>query len=81
VQDTVLGRDLHNLVASPRAYAGYSVHDPRGRRLGDVKEVYFNDAREPEYVEVGVGLFGRRAVLIPVLSVAVDEERRVLTLQ
>jgi hypothetical protein len=43
--------------------------------------VYVNDAYEPEYVEVNIGLFGLRAVLIPVLSVTVDEERRVLTLQ
>jgi hypothetical protein len=36
---------------------------------------------EPEYVRVKTGLFGLKDNLIPVTSIAVDEERRTLTLQ
>jgi hypothetical protein len=61
--------------------AGYSVRDPRGRKLGRLRRLYLNDRGGPEYAEVGVGLFGLRAVLIPILAVAVDETRRVLVLE
>ncbi len=36
---------------------------------------------EPEYVRVKMGLFGSNSVLLPVLAVAVDDERRTLALR
>ena len=81
MQDTIFDRNLDDRFVSPGAYVGYSVRDPKGRRLGSAKEVYVNELQEPEYVEVNVGLLGLRTVLVPVLSVAVDEQRRTLTLQ
>ncbi len=81
MQDTIFDRNLDDRFVSPGAYVGYSVRDPKGRRLGSAKEVYVNELYEPEYIEVNVGLLGLRTVLVPVLSVAVDEERRTLTLQ
>ena len=64
-----------------KEYTDYLVCDPRGRKIGRVKEFYRNRLGEPKYVMVRVGLFGLRSLLIPVGFVTVDEERRVLTLQ
>ena len=60
---------------------GYSVCDPRGRKIGSVEALFFNDYDEPEYIEVKMGLFGLKTVLIPVTSVVVNEEQRTLVLQ
>lgn len=61
-------------------YVGYEVHDPEGRRIGSVKELFTNGSGEPEYIRVRMGLFGLKSVLIPVVFVAVDDERRTITL-
>jgi hypothetical protein len=45
-----------------------------------VKELFAAAHGEPQYVRVRVGFFGLRSVLIPVCFVAIDEERRALTL-
>lgn len=66
--------------APGREYTDYVVCDPRGRKIGRVKECFTNARGEPEYITVRVGLFGMRSVLIPVGFVAVDGERRTLTL-
>src|SRR5918999_613993 len=62
-------------------YAGYAVCDPRGHKLGRAEKLFLNGRGEPEYVRVKLGLFGIKTVLIPVQTVAVDEERRALVLQ
>lgn len=65
----------------PRRCLGYVVCDPRGRKIGSVAELFFNDSDEPEYISVKMGLFGLKTVLIPVTSVVVNEEQRTLVLQ
>ncbi len=70
--------------AHPRAIeecAGYMVCDPRRERIGRAERFFLNGSGEPEYIRVKTGLFGFRRVLIPVQTVAVDEERRALVLQ
>lgn len=62
-------------------YIGYSVCDPRGQRIGSAARLFFNDFDEPEYINVKLGLFGSKTVLIPVTSVFVSEEERTLVLQ
>ena len=69
------------LVDATGRCAGYSVCDPRGRKIGSVAALFFNDYDEPEYIEVKMGLFGLKTVLIPVTSVVVNEEQRTLVLQ
>ena len=59
----------------------YLVCNPKGCKIGRVKEFFANARDEPEYVMVRVGLFGVRSVLIPVGFVSVDEGQRTLTLQ
>jgi hypothetical protein len=61
-------------------YAGYTVRDPRGQRIGRAERLYLNESGEPEYVWVKLGIFGIKSALIPVQSVAADEERRALVL-
>ena len=65
----------------PEAYVGYKVHDPEGRKIGSVKELFANAYGEPEYLRVRMGFFGLKSFLIPVSFITVDEERRTLTLQ
>ncbi len=69
------------LVDAPRRCIGYSVCDPRGRKIGSVAELFFNDYDEPEYIYLKMGLFGLKTVLIPVTSVVVNEEQRTVVLQ
>jgi hypothetical protein len=74
-------RDAGRLSESPEEYVGYEVFDPRGREIGNVKEMFVGADDEVKYVEVKTGLLGLQSVLIPVGSVAVDDERRVLLLR
>jgi hypothetical protein len=68
-------------LSKPREdYSDYVVRDPEGRKIGRVKELFASLRGEPQYVRVRVGFFGLRSVLIPVCFVAIDEERRALTL-
>jgi PRC-barrel domain len=60
---------------------GYRVRDPRGRKIGRLKRLYLNERGGPEYAEVKVGFFGLRTVLIPLLTVTADAERRILVLE
>jgi len=62
-------------------YAGYAVCDPRGHKIGRAQKIFLNGRGEPEYISVKMGLFRTKAVLIPVQTVAADEERRALVLQ
>lgn len=66
---------------TPKQCAGYRVRDPRGRKVGWLKRLYLNESGGPEYAEVKVGFFGLRTVLIPLLTVTVDDELRFLVLE
>jgi hypothetical protein len=66
---------------APEKYAGYTVCDPRGQKIGRAEQFFLNGSGEPEYIRVKMGLFGLKTVLIPVQGVAADEERRSLVLQ
>jgi hypothetical protein len=66
---------------APEEAVGYRVCDPLGQKIGAAEEIFVNEDMEPQYVRVKVGLFGTKSVLIPVVSVSVDEERRAITLQ
>jgi hypothetical protein len=62
-------------------YAGYTVRDPRGQRIGRAERLFLNESDEPEYILVKLGFFGFKTALIPVQGVLTDEERRALVLQ
>src|ERR671911_1238481 len=54
-------------------YAGYTVRDPRGQRIGRAERLYLNGSGEPEYIWVKLGFFGFKSALIPVQSIAADK--------
>ena len=62
-------------------YAGYTVCDPRGQKIGRAERLFLNGDDEPEYIRVKIGLFGFKTILVPVQEVAADEKRRALVLQ
>ena len=66
---------------SPGEYVGYGLCDPRGREIGRIKKLYLNDHDEPEYIEVKMGLLGRKVVLIPTTGVTRNKEKKTLVLQ
>ena len=67
--------------AGPEVYAGFWLCDPREKRIGMVEKLFVNWSGEPEYVRVSVGFFGFKSLLLPVQTIAVDEQRRILVLQ
>jgi hypothetical protein len=60
---------------------GHTLCDPQGQRIGRTERIFLNGRGEPEYIKVKMGLFSFKSVLLPVQSVAADEERRILVLQ
>jgi hypothetical protein len=61
--------------------AGYSVYDPVGQKIGIAESVFANPDGEPVYIRARIGLFGMRAVLIPVQFVETDEKTRTLVIK
>ena len=74
-------RERGGSIRSAEEYAGYVVCDPKGQRIGRTERIFLNGRGEPEYIKVKMGFFGFKTVLLPVQSVAEDEERRALLLQ
>ena len=46
-----------------------------------MRKLFVNSYGEPDYVMVKSGLFGPKDILIPVTSIAVDQEQRIFTLK
>jgi hypothetical protein len=74
-------RERGRSILSAEKYAGYTLRDPQGQRIGRTERIFVNGRGEPEYIKVRMGLFSFKSVLLPVESVAADEERRILVLQ
>jgi hypothetical protein len=74
-------RERGGSIRTTEEYAGYMVCDPQGQRIGRTERIFLNGRGEPEYIKVKMGFFGFKTVLLPVQSVAADEERRALLLQ
>jgi hypothetical protein len=51
-----------------------------GQKIGIAESVFVNSDDEPEYIRVRIGLFGMRAVLIPVQFVETDEKSKTLVI-
>lgn len=76
----VNGSTVSDRLEIPEEYVGYTVYDPQRRKIGRVKELFVNGHDEPEYIRVKMGLFGLKSALIPVQIVAVNRDKRCLTL-
>jgi uncharacterized protein (TIGR02271 family) len=55
-------------------YAGYTVYDPDGDKIGKVDDLFVDENDQPEYIGVKMGLLGTRSTLIPWQIVEVREE-------
>jgi uncharacterized protein (TIGR02271 family) len=54
-------------------YAGYTVYDPDGDKIGKVDDLFVDENDQPEYIGVKMGLLGTRSTLIPWQMVEVRE--------
>ena len=63
-----------------RMFAGWELRDPLGRRIGRVSRVFLARAGRSAHLEVVLGPFGKRTVLLPVDGLRVDRDARVIYL-
>jgi uncharacterized protein (TIGR02271 family) len=54
-------------------YAGYTVYDPDGDKIGKVDDLFVDENDQPEYLGVKLGLLGTSSTLIPWQIVEVRE--------
>lgn len=59
-------------------FAGYEVRDDAGEEIGEIDLIFADENGRPEYFGVKTGFPGAGSPLIPMESVWVDEERRVI---
>jgi uncharacterized protein (TIGR02271 family) len=60
-------------------FAGYTVYDRTGDKIGKVDDLFLDEDDRPEYVGVKMGFLGLRSTLIPMEIVTVDESSQSLT--
>src|SRR5215213_6964459 len=46
-------------------YAGYTVYDQAGEKIGKVDDLFLDESDSPEYIGVKMGFLGTRSTLIP----------------
>ena len=63
-----------------RRFEGWELRDPLGRRVGRVFRIFLAHTGGSAHVEVALGPFWKRPVLLPVDGFRVDEEARVISL-
>ncbi len=61
-------------------FSGWELRDPLGRRVGRVSRVFVDLSGRAVHVEVAMGPFGTRIVLLPVAGIRVDRGARALSL-
>jgi uncharacterized protein (TIGR02271 family) len=57
-------------------YAGYTVYDRDGDKIGKVDDLFLDENDRPEYIGVKMGFLGLKSTLIPMDSVREDEGRQ-----
>jgi sporulation protein YlmC with PRC-barrel domain len=58
---------------------GLDLYSNDGKRIAKVEDVFLDDrTNEPEWLRLGVGLFGMKDVLVPVQAVTREEDRLVV---
>ncbi|CAA9494599.1 MAG: hypothetical protein AVDCRST_MAG25-3588 [uncultured Rubrobacteraceae bacterium] len=56
-------------------YAGYTVRDPNGEKIGKVDDLFLDENDKPEYIGVKMGFFGTRSTLVPLDACTVDKSQ------
>jgi uncharacterized protein (TIGR02271 family) len=54
-------------------YAGYTVYDNAGSKIGKVDDLFLDENDQPEYIGVKMGLLGTSSTLIPMELATTDE--------
>jgi uncharacterized protein (TIGR02271 family) len=60
-------------------YAGYTVYDPDGSKIGKVDDLFLDETDQPEYIGVKMGFLGTSSTLIPMDVVTVDQTQSTMT--
>ncbi|MDP9411659.1 MAG: PRC-barrel domain-containing protein [Actinomycetota bacterium] len=60
-------------------FAGYTVYDRAGEKIGKVDDLFVDEDDQPEYIGVKIGFLGTRSTLIPFSIATVDDERQSVT--
>ena len=60
-------------------YAGYTVYDNAGSKIGKVDDLFLDENDTPEYIGVKIGFLGTRSTLIPMEAATVDESSGSIT--
>jgi DNA-binding PadR family transcriptional regulator len=64
--------------ANGNRYAGYTVCDRTGQKIGEVGEVFLDHERRPEYIGVKTGSLEHGPTLVPIDMARVYEQRRLV---
>jgi uncharacterized protein (TIGR02271 family) len=59
-------------------YAGYTVQDPNGEKIGKVDDLFLDESDQPEYVGVKMGFLGTKSTLIPFSIATVRDDQGVI---
>ncbi|MDP8899981.1 MAG: PRC and DUF2382 domain-containing protein, partial [Actinomycetota bacterium] len=60
-------------------YAGYTVYDNAGSKIGKVDDLFLDENDTPEYIGVKMGFLGTRSTLIPMEAATIDESAGMIT--
>ena len=60
-------------------YAGYTVYDNAGSKIGKVDDLFLDENDTPEYVGVKMGFLGTRSTIIPMEMATTDESSSSIT--
>ena len=60
-------------------YAGYTVYDNAGSKIGKVDDLFLDENDQPEYIGVKMGFLGTSSTLIPMDVATVDESSSSIT--
>ena len=65
--------------AAEDRYAGYTVYDREGDKIGKVDDLFVDENDQPEYIGVKMGFLGTSSTLIPMDAVTADDQSQSLT--
>jgi uncharacterized protein (TIGR02271 family) len=60
-------------------YAGYTVYDNAGGKIGKVDDLFLDENDRPEYIGVKMGFLGTKSTIIPMDAATVDESAGTIT--
>ncbi len=62
-------------------FAGYTVYDRDGDKIGKVDDLFLDESDSPEYIGVKMGFFGLSSTLVPMDACRVDEGSQAIYVQ